>query len=675
MKRTLPIVVAILAIALAAGYLVLGGAMDGEAILRASAPDFLERDLAARATFELMDIGVVDVDKDDRVDLFTANHNWQQVLWISDGKGGFGDSLTVFGLNQDPRFPGLEISEVEPKLGEPGVYIFWKGRNERSQFSLVIQTHRLAETGPVQGTLRTFSAVRRIDSAHFDLNVPQSSRGEDHVMPETTIGFATDKGATLEVEVASPDAPVTVEIAKSFPTSHVFVGTQLISPRSTDIDPVFQDRHGMAWHDLNDDGRMYVYIARGAIAGTLRLFSERVPRRVHDEILVSGPDGRYRDVIAEVGLQRRGCSGRKVAWVDYDGDGLLDLFINCQERGYVAGHYPVQLYRQQAGGRFIDVAADAGLDTGEREIIDFVWFDADGDARPDLLTYEDAGFVLYRNRATKGFSREPIGRGVLARTDNPKLRGRTDEYCFVDGRLAAEDFDGDGAIDVSCASKKGNVLLQNDGNGQFTVSDPSAKGLPRESVTAVWVDCDNDGRPDLHSVPQEPFRQRRERTFAATGPLELASKRKMAAIVNWPDVDNDGRRDGVLALLDNFFLWNWREKQYKSSADRFKREPSMFRNGASESHWLQLRLIGKPGNRLAIGARVELAGEDRGQTQVVGLNDGAFLSQGHHRLYFGLGAATSVPAIRIIWPNGESHELRNVGVDHLVVVSQGNVPS
>ena len=78
----------------------------------------------------------------------------------------------------------------------------------------------------------------------------------------------------------------------------------------------------------------------------------------------------------------------------------------------------------------------------------------------------------------------------------------------------------------------------------------------------------------------------------------------------------------------------------------------MFRNGASESHWLQLRLIGKPGNRQAIGARVELAGEDRRQTQVVGLNDGAFFSQGHYRLCFGLGAATCVPAMRIIWPNG-----------------------
>jgi hypothetical protein len=375
-------------------------------------------------------------------------------------------------------------------------------------------------------------------------------------------------------------------------------------------------------------------------------------------------------VANEVGIDKRGCSGRKATWVDYNNDGLLDLFVNCQERGYVAGVYPKQFYEQKANKRFVDVAADVGLDISGHEIIDFVWFDADDDGYIDLLTSEDTGFYLYRNRGGKSFAREFIGRPKFIRAGNPQLKGETDTYWFVDGKLVVADFRGNGKLDVFSASKTGNALLVNDGKGRFSIVDPATLGLPGESATASWVDFDNDGLVDLYSVPQGLFRQRRDHTFEATGLLTLPPRKYMAAIANWADFDNDGRRDLLLALNENFSLWRWWEKLYKTSEDRFVWKLVAYRNVGKLSHWLQVRLAGKPGNPQAIGARVTVQTADGLQTQQVGLNDGAFFSQGHYRLYFGLGSHSRAGLVRIRWPDGQVEELRNIDGDRLHVIGQ-----
>src|SRR5438874_11014991 len=283
--------------------------------------------------------------------------------------------------------------------------------------------------------------------------------------------------------------------------TRIYVSKQIVSPRSNQFDLSFQDRHGLAWADYSRNGRMDVFISRGAVGGTLRILPASVQSTIKDELLVSQPGGRYRDVSTEVGIEKRGCSGRKATCVDFNNDGLMDLFVNCQERGYVGELYPTQIYKQKPDKRFIDVAGEVGLDLPDHELIDFVWFDADNDGYIDLLTSEDTGFYLYRNHEGKFFSREFIGRGKFARADNPKLKGIADEYWFVDGKLVVADFRGNGKLDVFSASKTGNALLLNDGNGRFSIVEPAVLGLPGDSVTASWVDFDNDGRVDLYSVP------------------------------------------------------------------------------------------------------------------------------------------------------------------------------
>jgi hypothetical protein len=490
----------------------------------------------------------------------------------------------------------------------------------------------------------------------------------DSQLLRTTVAFSSEGDGLLELEIGSPGVPIMLRLGGAIPPKSVFVGRQKGSPRSNEIDLAFQDRHGMAWFDQNEDGWLDVFISRGAIGGTLRKFPPSVQQRVGDELLVSQATRRYVNVARDAGIEKKGCSGRKVTWVDYDGDGLADLFINCMERGYVAGSYPKQLYRRDAGGRFVDVAAAVGLALADHEIIDFVWFDADNDGYVDLLTSEGDGFHLYRNRGGKSFTGEFLGRGKFVRADQPQLKGTADEYWFVDGKLAVADFDGEGNLDVFYASKKGNMLLVNDGKGRFSMIDPIARGLPAESVTSAWVDFDNDGMVDLYTVPQGLFRQRRDHGFEATGLLEFPARKYMAAIVNWADLDNDGRRDLLIARLDNFSFWNWWERLYKTAADRFTWKLNGYRNVGNANHWVEFRLAGTHGNPQAVGARVMVETPDGLQTQVVGLNDGAFFSQGHYRLYFGLGSQARADIVRIRWPEGQVQELQDVEGDRLHVV-------
>lgn len=631
---------------------------------------FVSLPLPAHFTRELFDIGVADIDGDNRIDIYSSNHNTRQILWQADGQGGYADRLSAWTLDQNPALPGAEISDAAPELTEPGIYIYWQGRNPLSRFPLVIRTHRLKEIGRLDGRLASYSPFGSHDTDVFTVQPPVAEAGSAGELPRNSIAFATDLDGVLRVVAVSPGVPITVTVGDGVPLSNIFVGPQKARPTSREFDLVLQDRHAFAWSDLNGDGRLDAFITRGAIGGTLKKFPPAFQARIHDELMLSRPDGSYSNSTPGSGIEKRFCSGRKATWVDFDRDGKLDLFINCMERGFVEGLYPKQLYQRTADGRFREMAAEVGLALADREIVDFAWIDVDNDGFPDLVTHESHGFFVYRNEGGTRFREQFIGRPKFVRADRPQLRGASDEYWFVDGKIAVADIDGDGYPEVFVASKMGNSLLLNDGRGNLRLVDPASRGLPAVSATANWVDYDNDGRVDLHAVPQGLMRQRADGQFEATGLLATPERRHMAAIVNWADLDNDGRRDALLAILENFSQWNWWERQRRTAADRFTWTVAAYRNIAGDNHWLQLRLVGGPGNPEAIGARVTARTPAGTQTQVVGHNDGAFFSQGHYRLYFGLGSSDRVDSLVIAWPDGRQQELGDLPANRLHVIRQ-----
>jgi hypothetical protein len=143
----------------------------------------------------------------------------------------------------------------------------------------------------------------------------------------------------------------------------------------------------------------------------------------------------------------------------------------------------------------------------------------------------------------------------------------------------------------------------------------------------------------------------------------------MAGIINWYDINNDGTRDVLIALNENQTFHRWWELSEK---DTFLWKFFTYLNTDTRNHWLQLKLVGASGNREAIGARVTLTTPDGQQLQEVGINDGAFYSQGHYRLYFGLGQHSKADRITIHWPDGKTQELMNIDSNSLHVIEYNN---
>jgi len=614
----------------------------------------------------LFDIGIVDANGDNLLDIYTANHNFLQSLLISDGQGGYSDVLNDWGLNHSQEFPGLEISYTAPRLDKAGLYIYWlgKGGMDRSGHHVIIRTHKMSDIGHWQGSLQIHAPVELATNNGFHIEQQTNLSTES----ETTINFSASGDAMMALKLNTWGLPINIRINSAIQTSDIYVGNKKSSPRSNRFPLALQDRHGLAWADYNDDGMLDVFTTRGAIGGTLEQLPESVRSTIKDSFHVSMNEEQYHDIASEVGIEKQGCSGRHVKWVDFNQDGLLDLYINCQDRGRVNKDFPKQLYRQNGKGQFVDVASEAGLDIPDHQLIDFVWLDADSDGDADLLTSEDKGFFLYRNQSGQ-FLSEFIGRGRFARVDKPGLKYYSSDYWDSDGKLTVADYDTDGDLDVFSSSKKGNTLLINN-KGKYSPVEPTTLGLPPESATANWVDYDNDGLPDLYAVPAGLFRQRKDHTFVATNLLVLPSRKYQAAISNWADLDNDGARDMVVALNENRTFWRWWEKPFKSDRDIFKWDIHAYRNMATENHWLQIKLIGSKGNRQAIGASVTVVTPDSQQTQVVGSNDGAFFSQGHYRLYFGLGSNKNVNEIKIRWPDDQQQVLEDTPGDSLLVIER-----
>ena len=617
---------------------------------------FVLRPFPLQESNRLFDVGVADVNGDGWLDIYTSNHHFRQTLLIADGKGDYRDVLSIWGLDQSREFPQAELAFAAPEMAQAGVYIYWYGSN------LVIRSHRANEVGQWKGSLRVNDPIKVVKSDGFWVRLQQQTSGTS----ETLIEFSPQGDGQLILTPGGQGLPITFGFLDGITSTRIFVGRGKVSPPTTSFVLAMQDRHGMAWADINGDGKLDVFISRGAIAGNLLAYPESIRRVIKDELLVSQHNEKYSDITVEAGIEKSGCSGRHVQWLDLDGDGLLDLFVNCYNRENVPGEYPKQLYRQNPRLHFRNVAKEVGLGIPDQQIGSFAWIDVDNDGTRDLVTFQDEGFFLYRNRDGY-FVQETVQRRPLGGAD--KIGHTEGSEWFFDGKMVVADFNRDGYLDVFSASKRGNALLVNSG-GRFSVVEPASAGLPARSQTADWVDYDNDGLVDLFLFPQGLYRQRPDHTFERTGLLAFNPDEYRAALANWFDFDNDGRRDLLLAADRNpeFRHW-WQLFQDKKEGPKGW-QILLYRNVGASNHWLEARIDGAEGNRQAIGARVSVTTRDGTQAQEVGNAGGAFFSQGHYRVYFGLGSYAQADSIVVRWPDGAERQLKNVAADRLIVVGR-----
>lgn len=571
------------------------------------------------ANYKLFDLGVVDIDNDGFLDIFSTNHNALQNLLLNDGHKGYTDIVFPMRLSQSLEFPGLEDSPLEPSMNAPGVYVYWH------ELSLVIRGHSIRKVmSSFSGRIRLSSNLKDIQESNFISEVNEDSLPSGLV--QATVKVEAFDDGHLKINPHFQGIPVRLQLDSQVPLDHVYIGSRKVNAPSHDFEMALRDRHGMAWFDVNDDGFVDVFITRGGLKGEMAKF----PETYLDELLLNTGDG-FASYAEQSGIIKENCPGRQAAWVDVDGDGRIELFVACASRN--------QFYRHLGNTRFVNIAKEVGLDRpGDGR---FVWLDVENDGDIDLFFAEGRHFALYLNES-RTFERQLIGR-------NKDLGDNT--------QLTVSDYDLDGDLDIFATTLSGNTLLLNEG-GSFSPANPGTFGLPKNGVCANWVDYDNDGLPDLHIMPGGLYRQQPDHYFTSTNLLAgVPGSSFRRGMATWFDADNDGYRDCLFAVLpvDSAFRGLW--------------TAGLYRNTGSRNHWLEVRLRGPSGNRQAIGARVKVKTPAGSQLQQVGSAEGSLYSQGHYRLYFGLGSYEKADALQIVWPDGRLQEIKSPHADQLLDIA------
>ncbi len=288
-----------------------------------------------------------------------------------------------------------------------------------------------------------------------------------------------------------------------------------------------EETRAAAWGDFDADGDPDLYLG----------FAD--PKLAAKVYRNDAKGTRFVDVAGEIGIRLNGVA-RQPAWIDYDGDGDLDLFAAFRD-------VPNRLLRNDSG-RFVDVTDASGIGDA-RKTVSAVWWDFDRDGDLDLFTANQEGEAngLYRQQRGK-FEDVAAALGVAAMP-------RAKEDGGVGPSLA--DFDQDGDFDLFIANYGHSELFQNDNGAKFTeVSRTRGIDLNGHGVTSGWGDLDNDGRPDLYVgnfiAGQPRYRDalfiNGARSFIEALP-DVMLKHDATHGVQFVDFDRDGRLD--LALTNN----------------------------------------------------------------------------------------------------------------------------
>jgi hypothetical protein len=104
-------------------------------------------------------------------------------------------------------------------------------------------------------------------------------------------------------------------------------------------------------------------------------------------------------------------------------------------------------------------------------------------------------------------------------------------------------------------------------------------------------------------------------------------------------------------------------------------QSAFYRNVNTKNHWLEIKLVGETGNAPAIGTKVKVVTPQGSQIQQVGMSETSHYSQGHYRLYFGLGKSEIPDLVQITWANGQIQTIPLTSSDRIISIQQTNQQS
>ena len=412
-------------------------------------------------------------------------------------------------------------------------------------------------------------------------------------------------------------------------------------------------------------------------------------------------DGTFTDVSQKAGVAGNGKRWNTgCAFVDYDRDGKLDLFVAnyidmdlatapvpesgpCLYKSVMVACGPPGLqggknilYHNNGDGTFTDVSEAAGIFSASGTYgLGVLTADFDNDGWPDIYVADDStASALYQNKKNGKFQDIAIEAGCALSPDGKPQAGMG---------VSAADYDMDGNLDIVKTNFAGDTpsLYHNQGGANFEDTTFTA-GLGAHTQFLGWgcgfFDMDNDGWPDIlicngHVYPEVEqlkteagYAQRKllyqnlrnghfaDVSFQAGPGISEPSTSRGAA---FGDFDNDGDIDIVVNTVNDY--------------------PQLLRCDSRLAHnWIKVRTIGTKSNRSGIGARLtcvtQAPGEPKPHRQIDEVRSGGgYFSQNDLRVHFGLAKAEKVDSLEIRWPSGQVDTLKDVKANQVLYVKEG----
>ena len=412
-------------------------------------------------------------------------------------------------------------------------------------------------------------------------------------------------------------------------------------------------------------------------------------------------DGTFSDVSQKAGVAGNGKRWNTgCAFVDYDRDGRLDLFVAnyidmdlatapvpesgpCLYKSVMVACGPPGLqggknilYHNNGDGTFTDVSEPSGiLGANGTYGLGVLTADFDNDGWPDIYVADDStASALYQNKKNGKFQDIAIEAGCALSPDGKPQAGMG---------VSAADYDMDGNLDIVKTNFAGDTpsLYRNQGGANFEDTTFTA-GLGAHTQFLGWgcgfFDMDNDGWPDIlicngHVYPEVEqlkteagYAQRKllyqnlrnghfaDISFQAGAGISDPRACRGAA---FGDFDNDGDIDIVVNTVNDY--------------------PQLLRcDSKLNNNWIKVRTIGTKSNRSGIGARIVCVTRNPGETKPHQQIDevrsgGGYFSQNDLRVHFGVGKAEKIDILEVRWPSGQVDMVKDVKVNQLVYVKEG----
>ncbi len=535
----------------------------------------------------------------------------------------------------------------------------------------------------------------------------------------------------------------------------------------------FYNGGGVAAGDINNDGYVDLYFSSN---------------QGENKLYLNKGNFTFEDITEKAGVGAKSGWKTGVAMVDINADGYLDIYV-CRSGPEHEMLRQNALYINNQNLTFTNKAQDFGLDDNSYSTqAAFLDYDRDGDLDMFLLnhsrlTISNSYDITQRYKTT----RVPFVGNKLFRNDNQKFVDVSDAMGIYGPAsnyglgMAYGDLNADGWPDLYTSNdytEKDNVLLNDHGRFFNEVSDSLLTHMSQFSMGVDMADVNNDCRLDLVTLDMLPDNNQRQKeffwpdrydvyaamvksgrhhqymrnmlhlnngdgTFSEIGQLAGISNTDWSWSALIADYDNDGwqdlfvsngfkrnftsndflrykidlalkaqkgQRDATLQDVlnkmpsskeHNYMFHNTNGIQFEDVSDTWGFAPKNLTNGTAyadldndgdldlvmnnldetagiyrndaankkQNHYLTVRLKGNDGNTAGLGGTVTIGAGEQTMTRVLCPYRG-FQSSMEPALFFGLGKEQKIDWLRVQWPGGGSQIIKNVAADQVLVLQQ-----